>query len=306
MRPFRTVCHLTAAALLVAAVGCGRDAEAGSAPAAGVGASAAPDSAAEPAAAATGSTVTAAPAAVPATATGSAPAAVPASVPAKPAPKLTALPAGPVAAGDLRDAYFHWKGATVLVAAHPVTFRDEFYWSAVNLFAAVAEKDPPELLDCDFANKPDGNVARSATVVLRGKLRARDFNTASAPPRLAMEDCEVVSVGEPPAETGDPWRLDGRPIPVQALYDAAFGWQGRTVQVVGRYDSSTHSSAGNVQRHDLADAAGKKAVACSHSGNAPAPKSAVDQRDGVIVEGTIGQPFFDTVNLENCRFVNRT
>jgi hypothetical protein len=245
-----------------------------------------------------------APAAAPAAAAAAAPAS-PAGPAGKPAPKITSLPTTPVPAGDLRDAYCHWDKAVVTVAAHPATFRDEDDWSRVSEWTAVPEKGAQKLVDCRIGNPPEGKVARSTLVALRGTVRARTWATSGRVPVLAFESCEVVASSEV-AATGDPWRLDGTPIPVQALYDAALGWQGKKVQVVGRYHSSTHSSASDTQRHDIADASGKKAVACSHKGNAPAPQSAVDQRDGVIVEGTIGEPVFDQVQLTDCRFVNRS
>jgi hypothetical protein len=278
-------------ALLMPLAACGRD-DADAAPAAGVG-----SAAAAPAAAAAPGPAAAEPAAAPASA--------PAAAAGKPAPKLTSLPTTPVPAGDLRDAYFHWDKAVVTVAAHPDTFRDEDDWSRVSEWTAVPEKGAQKLVDCDIDNPPEGKVARTTLVALRGTVRARSWATIGKVPVLELEGCEVVASSEVVA-TGDPWRLDGTPIPIQALYDAALGWQGKKVQVVGSYHSSTHSSAGDTQRHDLVDASGKKAVSCSHQGAAPAPQSAVDQRDGVIVEGTIGEPSFDQVNLIDCRFVNRS
>jgi hypothetical protein len=171
---------------------------------------------------------------------------------------------------------------------------------------AEPDKEAPKLVSCDFTSTPEGKVARTTLVAVRGKVTERSWTSGNRDGALAVEECEVIGVGDEVNAAGDPWKLDGQAIPVQALYDAALGWQGKKVQVVGRYNGSTHSSAGDTQRHDFEDASGKKAVACSHKGNAPAPQSAVDQRDGVIVEGTIGEPFFDQVQLTDCRFVNRS
>ena len=288
----RSCCSLLLVA--IATVGCGADggATAEAAPSASAGASTVAVAASGPGPAATAK-AQAAPAAA-------------ASAAAKPAPKLTSLPSAPVPAGDLRDAYFHWIGETVHVAGYPATFFDEDYWSGVDALTAVPEKGAPGLVDCRFAAVPEGKVARTTPVVVRGKVEARTWATTDGNPMLQLGDCEVVAIGEQPASVGEPWQLDGRPIAVQALHEAALGWQGRKVQVVGRYHGSTHSSAGDLQRHDIADASGKVAVGCSHRGSAGAPASAVGQRDGVVVEGTIGEPMFDQLTLENCRFVNRS
>ena len=296
MRPLPRLRPLTTALLLVAAVGCGGEASDGNASAAGVGASAgnaaaAPAAAGEPAAAAAPATAPAAPAAATVMVT-------------RPAPKLTSLPSTPVPAGDLRDAYHHWNGATVTVAGYPDTFRDTEPWSRVSELTGTPEDDDPVLVDCDFASPPEGDAARAELAVVRGTFTGRSWATIGNVPVIQMKDCTVVPGGA--AATGDPWTLDGTPVPIQQLYDAVVGWQGKKVQVVGAYDSSTHSSAGDTQRHDLRDAAGKVAVGCEHPGKAPAPRSAVDQREGVIVEGTIGEPAFGTVTLQDCRFVNRT
>jgi hypothetical protein len=226
---------------------------------------------------------------------------------AKAPPKLTSLPASPVAAGDLRDAYFHWDNATATFAGRPDTFFDEEDWSQVSGFTASGEKGDQVLIECTFAEPvPRGKASRNTPAVVRGTITGRSWATSGNVPILEMKDCRLVDGADATGTAGDPWRLDGRAVPIQTLYEAVFGWQGKTVQVVGRYDSSTHSSAGDMQRHDLDDAAGTAAVGCSHSGSAPAPRSAVDQRDGVIVEGIVGRPTFGTVHLEDCRFVNRS
>ena len=294
MRPIPTNCAAAATlALLVAVTGCGREASEASTTTA-LEAAAAPPAAAAPAPA---------PGGVPGA--GAAPAAAAPDPRAK--PKLTSLPATPVAAGDLRDAYFHWNGATVTFAGYPDTFFEEEDWSRVSAFTATGQKDAQVLVECDFAAPaPAGTASRTTAAVVRGTVTGRTWATRDGVPMLQLDDCALVAGADPAAAAGDPWALDGTPVPIQALYDAALGWQGRTVQVVGRYDSSTYSSAGDTQRHDLSDGSGRKAIGCSHQGEAAAPRSAVDQRDGVIVEGTIGEPSFNQVNLDDCRFVNRS
>jgi hypothetical protein len=144
-------------------------------------------------------------------------------------------------------------------------------------------------------------------VVARGTFAGRSFTVPSGePPRIALRPCEVVSVGEPFGDDGDPWTLGATPVAAGELHETVFGWQGKRVQVTGYYNGSSHSSASDRIDHDIEDGNGKDAVGCVQEGNAAAPASAVQQRAGVIVEGVIAEPGFERVVLHDCRFVNRS
>lgn len=255
-----------------------------------------------------GSSEAGAPATV-AVAASSAPAATAPAAPAaagKPRPAITSLGSEPLDAGALRDAYFHWQDELVTVAGHPLTFFETEDWRQVEALSAVAERDAPALVACEWARVPEGKTTRTDVVVVRGRFVARSWAVpAKDPPQVELRECELLA-GAPVEPAGDPWQLDGRPVPVAAFHDAVFGWQGQRVRAVGHYDSSTYSSASDTTRHDLARAGGGKVLGCESAGQAAAPASAVAERDGVVVEGVVGEPAFGAVGLRECRFVNRS
>lgn len=126
------------------------------------------------------------------------------------------------------------------------------------------------------------------------------------------DGCELVSTGGEVPSGGDPWTPGPDPIPVTALNEAMFRWQGETVRVVGYYGGTTTSTPGfdparTRTSHGLkTDASGKGVVHCNHPGEVAAPASVVANREGTIVEGRIGEPNASgdgVVNLDDCRIV---
>lgn len=109
----------------------------------------------------------------------------------------------------------------------------------------------------------------------------------------------------------DPNQIDpAQPIPANALYEAFFadknGWLGKQVTVEGYYKGSTYSSATDETRVDLKpDQMGKAVVGCMIQGEGVTPKSAAKQRAGVVIRGTIAEPFFGQVILRDAVFLNR-
>jgi hypothetical protein len=226
----------------------------------------------------------------------------------KAAPKLTSIGDGPVPAGDLRDAYFHWKDETITVAAYPSQLRSPGRWRQRMSFGAEPATESSTLLVCQMVEVPEEKIASDTLVVLRGTFSHRFFAVLEGqPPRIDMEDCEVVSSGgDMPA--GDPWTIGADPVPVAALHEAMFAWQGNTVKVVGYYHGAGYSSATDKTRVNLKPGAEAKTgvVGCEIPGKVDMPQSMRDQRDGVIVEGTLGEPGWDNLTLDDCRLVNRS
>lgn len=101
-----------------------------------------------------------------------------------------------------------------------------------------------------------------------------------------------------------------KPISASDLYLHYFAnpeaWLGKEVTVIGYYKGSTHSSATDRTRVDLKTGPiGKTAVGCLIAGKDVTPKSAAKDRAGVMLSGTIIEPFFGQVILENAKFLNR-
>ena len=129
---------------------------------------------------------------------------------------------------------------------------------------------------------------------------------ADGTPIMRMTDCEVVSIDEAfdenvPAEPGS-----GQTIPIGALYDTITGGVGTKVSVIGYYHGSGHSSANDLTAVNLSSGAGEETVVnCHMQGKDVVPANLADNREGVEMAGTIGQPGWDIVNLYDCTFVNR-
>lgn len=101
-----------------------------------------------------------------------------------------------------------------------------------------------------------------------------------------------------------------QPVHANDLYTYFYAnqeaWLGQTVQVVGYFKGTTHSSATDTTRIDLkTDQLGKTVVGGIISGKQVAPRSAVKQRAGVIIKGTIAEPYFGMVILNDASFQNR-
>ena len=221
-------------------------------------------------------------------------------------PPFTSLQGvGVVEAGALRGAYAHLIGHTVVVAGHPSLYQDEGPWPTSLKLTAEGAADAPHQVECRLDEKPEGTVKRTDTVVVRGTFARRRFGSrgAAEPGAAVLTDCSLVSVGDDFTPASDPWAPGLDPVPAADLHRALFGWQGETVRVRGRFQGSTYVSSSGETRHDLEDAEGHRVIECMESGESEAPQWAVDQGDGVVVEGAVGVNLGDRVTLTGCRFV---
>ncbi|MCV0394043.1 MAG: hypothetical protein K5872_19045 [Rhizobiaceae bacterium] len=223
-------------------------------------------------------------------------------------PKVTSLDETEISAGDLHDAYSHWKGEVLTVAGYPSLYFSPSPWSARLGIGAAPEVETPELVSCDFGQEPSDEMIESTTpLVVRGTFVARSISmNPNEVPKINLKYCELVSAGEPFPTDGDPWTIGETPVTAEALHAAVFGWQGKPVRVTGYYHGSTYSSAPNVTRHDLKPSvSGSVVVGCNQDGEVSAPDDVLVNREGVVVEGTIGTPMFSSIIIEECRFVER-
>lgn len=234
-------------------------------------------------------------------------------------PAVTSLDEQPIDAVDLHTAYFHWNGETVTVTGYPYVFMPSGRgrWSSRVQLTPGPEPKTPTLLECELPEDqvPEGRLTSDTVLTVRGKVRQAGWGRNFAvrddePPRISLDDgCQLVATdGEMPAG-GDPWALGSDPIPVAALHEAMFGWQGETVRVVGYYGGTTTSTPGfdpakTRTSHGLkTGASGEGVVHCDHPGEVQAPASVVEKRDGTLVEGTLGEPSGDVVVLDDCSIV---
>jgi hypothetical protein len=217
-------------------------------------------------------------------------------------------PDEPIAAGDLHAAYFAWDDQPVTVGGYLWIFGSMRSSASLDdrIELIAAPGDEQKLLECAMQNVPDQKVGREEPLVVQGTYAGFTTATRDGSPKLQLKDCELVSVGEAfeadtPATPGQ-----AQPIPVEALYAAVTGWQGKTVTVAGYYKGSTYSSASDKTRIDLkADRLGNTVVGCRIPGKDVTPQSAADDRAGVTLRGTIGEAAFGQVILEDCTFLNR-
>jgi hypothetical protein len=218
----------------------------------------------------------------------------------------TVSPDDPLSPSVLTAAMTVWEGREVRVGGHFWLFMGEEGAVGRELDLAPtpdADKDAVRVRCRSFSDKPTANLRRADPLVVRGV-----FEEASPLWNLVMlGDCSVVSTDAPFDEgaAADPAGPTDRVIPVAALHDAAFGWAGVEVSVVGRFWGGTYSSASDRTRFDIQDEGGAK-VGCVQDGRQSAPQSAIDERDGVVVRGRIGaEMLFGSPQLEGCVWVNR-
>lgn len=222
-------------------------------------------------------------------------------------PKVTSLDGQTIAAGELHEAYYHWTGQTVTVVAYPALFWTPDPFQKRIEIGTEPVKKAPVLAECTFAETPEGEMHSDVTLVLRGKFDSRFFEVPDGqPPRIKMNDCELLSTGDAMPSEGDPWTISDEPIAIDALHKAVFGWEGQKVRVAGYYKSTTVSSVsgGELTSHDLqAGQGGPVVVECRQPGNVDAPASVIADRGKAVVEGTFSKGYGRTVILEDCGFV---
>lgn len=213
-------------------------------------------------------------------------------------------PSTPVAARDLREAYFAWVGKEVVFAGHPMFFFDE---GALNESSLTFNADPTDkstrLVSCEnFKTTDDENFARTRVAVIRGTLEPR----SDVFPYIRVKDCEKVAIlDDMPAAvsnlTPDKAADPSAPVPVTQLKDAFFGWDGKEVAVEGIFNGSTTSGTQPSTRIDLQPVGGgDRMVACD---GLPEIPGAELNGVTVVVQGKVAGTFFDQVNLKECRIV---
>lgn len=265
-----------------------------------------------------------APAAPKATASSPAPSAAPAAAPtpAAPAAKPTAAEATPAPAlptklmndldltkpvpvDALREAWFAWKDQPVTLGGFVLTnMRTAFIAGSAELTDAAGGSEL--LATCRMQDSTSHRAKADQPVMLRGRVVGITTATPGRKSAVQLQDCSLVSIGEAfPADTVARPGQDAA-IPVAALHAAIAGWMGRELSVVGDFHGNTHSGASDETRVDLKGKDGKVAAGCNMPGKVEMPASALSQRSGVEMRGTLGEGEFDRVTLNGCRFLNRS
>lgn len=216
-------------------------------------------------------------------------------------------PDEPIPVEALRDAYFAWKDQPVVVGGYLWVFGES---KRGKLNRRITLTDAPgsavELADCEFEDASGERVTTDQPLIIKGTHTRFSTATRNGQPKLQLKACEVISIGEAFDEGTEAMPGQTQPIPVQKLYAAVMGWQGKELTVVGYYHSSGYSSATGKTKINLrAGRGGKNAVGCQIPGENVTPENLKDNREGVIMRGTMGEPTFDQVILENCTFLNR-
>jgi hypothetical protein len=216
-------------------------------------------------------------------------------------------PDEPIPVEAMRDAYFAWKDQPVIVGGYLWVFGDS---KRGKLNRRITLTDAPdsdiELADCEFENASGERITTDQALVIKGTHTRFSTATREGQPKLQIKDSEVVSIGEVFAEEAEAVPGQAQPIPVRKLHDAVTGWQGKKITVIGYYHSSGYSSATDKSKINLrAGRSGKNAVGCQIPGENVTPENLADNREGVVMRGTVGEPTFDQVILEDCTFLNR-
>ena len=211
----------------------------------------------------------------------------------------------PIPVGELHASMFAWKDQQVTFGGYLDIATRRGKINARLSFTSEPEGET-SMVNCELPNPSGDRVKREQPMVVTGTFTHFDDATPDGTPIMRMTDCEVVSIDEAfdenvPAEPGS-----GQTIPIGALYDTITGGVGTKVSVIGYYHGSGHSSANDLTAVNLSSGAGEETVVnCHMQGKDVVPANLADNREGVEMAGTIGQPGWDIVNLYDCTFVNR-
>lgn len=211
----------------------------------------------------------------------------------------------PIPVADLHADMFAWKDQQVTFGGYL-----DIATSRGKINSRLSFTSEPEgeisMVNCTLPDPSGERVRREHPVVVRGTFTHFDTATPDGTPKMQMTDCEVVSVNEPfdesvPAEPGS-----DQTIPLGTLYTAITGRVGTEISVSGYYHGSGHSSANDLTAVNLsAGEGGETVVNCHIPGKDVVPEGLSENRDGVVMTGTVGQPDRNIVNLYDCAFVNR-
>jgi len=167
------------------------------------------------------------------------------------------------------------------------------------------------MTSCQSGANADSQITQKAPAPSQGPTA----DTRQAP-HVSPVEAPTVEEPVPTVEAQKPAELLPdqvdltQPVHASDLYTYFYAnqkaWLGQTVQVVGYFKGTTHSSATDTTRIDLkTEPLGKTVVGGIISGKQVAPRSAVKQRAGVILKGTIAEPYFGMVILNDASFQNR-
>lgn len=212
----------------------------------------------------------------------------------------------PIRADELRDAVLPLFGTPVVIEAY--LFAPEEDENSLSFFQPLAAEpdqtdEDAELLElCSTSFGED--VGRDEPIYVRGSLPQRAYNYGEDK-TVRLEDCEVLSAGEPPA--------DAEVIPLGELYARTLGWIGKEVTVQGHFKGKTVSKVRSrtITVVDLAPSGepgfGDIAVKCKLPAGESVPEAAEGNGATDIVRGvvTAENGFWDRVHLADCSFVNR-
>lgn len=230
---------------------------------------------------------------------------------------LTVTPAGhaqePLSPGELLARYNHWQGRQVTLAAYPSLHMSPAPWtSRLMEFAAEPRAKTPALAVCvSIAPPNDGTIADTVALIVRGTFARRKVaGSDTAPHQIELTDCQVLAVGTPATEGGDPWTDHDTPVRLDVMHEAVFAVIGTTVRVEGFYWGGTWSSTDDRTRHDLQDDAaflGDRPVGCFQAGRVEAPPAVLANRENTVIEGVVSltaSSRTDRVDLADCQFVH--
>jgi hypothetical protein len=205
----------------------------------------------------------------------------------------------------LQKSWFAWKDQTVTLGGFALTtMRTAFIAGSAELTDRAGGTEM--LASCKMQDSTTHRAKADELVVLRGRVVGITTATIGRKPAIELRDCALVSIGEafPTDSPGRPGQDDV--IPVTTLHAEIAGWLGREVSVVGDFHSNTYSSASDETRVDLKGEAGQVALGCNMEGQIEMPAAVLSQRSGVQMRGTLGEAAFNSVTLNDCRFINRS
>lgn len=205
----------------------------------------------------------------------------------------------PIPVADLKKAFFAWGDKEVIVSGYCCFF---FEKGAINesVELTLHPDSSSKMVECSMKQALPEEFEKTTPVTIKGKIDGTFFNT------IKLKDCELVSKGEMPGSAGkiNPSNPPAGPIPVNEFYNSYFGWNGKEVSVIGYYHSTTTSttSYGQTIRVDLSDpVSGEKAVGCNMKQQPP--EDLVNNRNDVVIRGTISGEVFGNVQMEDCEIV---
>lgn len=209
-------------------------------------------------------------------------------------------PNTPIPVGKLCDSYYVWVEKEVIIAGYVKMYLDnDELGENVELLGEIGSYDV--LFNCTFKDTLTDVVNKDDIVIIKGKIQENGYWG------IKLIDCEFVSVNEEyqQDEELNPYRIPSKPIFAGDLYETFTAWQGIEISIIGYYNGTTTStlSDGKVYRIDVQEPDNRGNMVGCRMLDEPDNDFLKDNREDVVIRGTIGDDAFGRIMIEECVMV---